>query len=81
MNTEQPFLFYVHILYSEHFLFNCAEYRTERMFWFQQLNLPEGFETFSDGKKLKTVLNEPSNIKATSQYIVNAFNLRGQLIK
>lgn len=64
-----------------HFLFNCAGYRTERMFWFHQLNLPEGFETFSDGEKLKTVLNEPSNIKATSQYIANAFNLRGQLIK
>ena len=64
-----------------HFLFNCAGYRTERMLWLQQLKLPEGFENFSDEEKLKTVLNEPSNVKATSQYIAKAFNLRGQLIK
>ena len=64
-----------------HFLFNCSGYRNERMIWFNQLELPEGFENFSDGEKLKTVLNKPSNIKATSQYIMNAFNLRAQLVK
>ena len=51
------------------------------MIWFNQLELPEGFENFSDGEKLKTVLNKPSNIKATSLYIMNAFNLRAQLVK
>ena len=64
-----------------HFLFNCTGYRNERMYWLNQLELPEGFEHFSDGEKLKIVLNKPSNIKATSQFIVNAFNLRVKLVK
>ena len=64
-----------------HFLFYCEGYLRERNFWFNQLELPLGFESYSDGEKLKIVLNKPSNVKATSSFIVKALNLRDQLLK
>ena len=64
-----------------HFLFSCVAYNVERVLWFSKMNLPIDFETLPLESKLKTVLNDPSNVKATSTFITNSFNARSKILK
>ena len=64
-----------------HFLFSCVAYNVERELWFSKMCLPIDFETLPLESKLKTVLNDPSNVKATSTFITNSFNARSKILK
>ena len=63
-----------------HFLFACNSYLNERNAWFEAMTLPVDFESLPIDEKLKIVLNEPLNIKATANYIVAAFLERQRIL-
>lgn len=63
-----------------HFLFSCSAYSAERNQWLSQMKLQENFQQLPEADKLKTVLNEGSNLKATSQFILKALNIRSTLL-
>ena len=64
-----------------HFLFYCDPYKAERDLWFSKMNLPNDFLNLSIDKRLKLVLNDPSNVKFTAQFILNAYNTRSKILK
>ena len=65
---------------EEHFLFHCIAYEKDRAQWFRKLNLPPNFNTLDLGKQLDLVLNDPENVKFTSNFILTAFNLRNNIL-
>ena len=63
-----------------HFLFICKTYNTERQNWLCNITLPNNFINLPDQIKLSIVLNDPKNVKMTSQYIINSLNIRNKLL-
>ena len=61
-----------------HFLFICHLYKNLRDIWMSKLALPVNFDTLLNSEKLKIVLNDQSNVKLTSQFIIDAYNLRSK---
>ena len=64
-----------------HFMFKCAAYSSERDHWLSQLITPDNFENLTIADKFKTVLNVSTNVKATSQFILQALNKRSLLLQ
>ena len=65
---------------EKHYLFDCSAYKAERDVWFSKMTLPSDFSVLPIESKLKVVLNEPSNVKLTSQFITNSFNIRSRIL-
>ena len=63
-----------------HFLFHCVAYKNEREIWFQKMTLPLNFISLDLQQKFKLVLNDPSNVKFTSQFILNSYNTRSKIL-
>ena len=63
-----------------HFLFQCVAYKNERGIWFQKMTLPINFNSFDLQHKFDIVLNDPSNVKFTSQFILNSYNTRSKIL-
>ena len=63
-----------------HFIFQCIKYDELRIKLYSKLTLPENFSDLQNADKFKLVLNLPENVKFTSQYIVDAFNVRSKLV-
>ena len=64
-----------------HFTFECLKYQPERQKWFEKLVIPDNFQTLTKTEKLGIVLNHPCNVKLTSQYLINIFDIRSKIIK
>ena len=64
-----------------HYLFDCSAYNAERDVWFSKMTLPPDFSILTIESKLKVVLNEPTNVKLTSQFITNSYNIRSRILK
>ena len=62
-----------------HLLFICEAYNLERQNWLSKLTLPINFLNSPEQNKFSVVLNDPKNVKLTSQYIVNVLNIRNRL--
>ena len=62
-----------------HFLLTCPSYHSLRQAWLTRLELPENFGQLSDTDKLDIAINNINNVKPTSQFIVDAFNLRSRI--
>ena len=58
-----------------HFLLQCPKHSLIRANFLSKLSI-ENFETLSDIEKIKLILNDPSMVKQTAQYIINAFDNR-----
>ena len=69
-----------HIETEVHFLFSCSAYRSERDDWLRKLTLPLNFDKMTVGNKLKLVLNDPSNVKPTAQFIAKAYDIRSKIL-
>jgi hypothetical protein len=63
-----------------HFVFECDKYQTERNIWLEKLAIPENFLVLPQAEKLHLVLNHPSNVKPTAQYIIDIFDIRSKII-
>ena len=63
-----------------HFLFKCSTYQHERQSWLQKLTIPENFQELQPEFKLDLVLNNPDNVKITSQYVINIFDKRSKIV-
>ena len=47
----------------------------------EQLCIPDNFQQLSEQEKLKTVLNNPENVKQTAQYLIKVMDLRSLVNK
>ena len=63
-----------------HFLFICNLYDQLRNDWATKLQLPANFSNFDQSEKLKIVLNDHNNVKLTTQFIIDAYDLRSKTI-
>ena len=63
-----------------HFLFYCNAYSTDREQLLKKLTIPDNFYDLNDDEKLKATLNDPLNVRFTSQFILSAFNLRSRVL-
>ena len=63
-----------------HYLFTCGAYKIERDIWYNKMTLPPDFNLLPVEQKLKIVLNDPCNVKATSQFITNAYSIRSKIL-
>ena len=68
--TNDPVLY--HLESEIHYLFICRAYNLERNQWLRKLTLPPDFDQLTIDFKLKIVLNDPNNVKLTSQFITIA---------
>ena len=59
-----------------HFLFYCNAYNAEREQLLKKITIPDNFYDLNDDEKLKVTLNDPLNVRFTSQFILSAYNLR-----
>ena len=50
-----------------------------RQQWLDSVKVPENFDQLADNSKIK-VLTNLDNVKATAQFIVEAFNQRNKLL-
>ena len=62
-----------------HVLFVCQMYENLRETWLTKLSKPDHFPQLTPQEKFKLVLNEPSNVRHTAQYLVNLMDLRRTL--
>jgi hypothetical protein len=69
-----------HIETEVHYLFSCSAYRNERDDWLRKMNLPPNFDQMTVEIKLRVVLNDPSNVKPTAQFIVKAYDIRSKIL-
>ena len=44
--------------------------------WFNQLSVPDNFETLSEEAKFKLVLNMPENVRKTAKFLVSMMDSR-----
>ena len=66
---------------SEYYLlFSCPMYNDLRHEWLNKLCIPDNFQQLSEQDKLKTVLNNPENVKQTAKYCQAQLQLQLQLI-
>ena len=59
-----------------HLLFICHKYEQLRQAWLSKISCPDHFSQLTPLNKLKLVLNEPSNVKITAQYLISVMDLR-----
>jgi hypothetical protein len=59
-----------------HVLFICRKYDNLREAWLTKLSKPDHFLELSPQDKFKLVLNDPSNVKPTAQYLISLLDLR-----
>ena len=64
---------------ESHYLFYCGAYRQMRQQWLDSVNVPENFDQLTDNCKIKMLINL-DNVKATAQFIVEAFTHRNKLL-
>ena len=62
-----------------HVLFVCQMYENLREAWLTKLSKPDHFSQLTPQEKLKLVLNDPTNVRHTAQYLVKLMDLRRQL--
>ena len=62
---------------EEHYLFSCTAYGSLRKLW---LDKPGNFDSLEINEKLNIVLNMAANIKATTNFILGAFDIRSKLM-
>ena len=60
---------------EEHLLSECKKYTYLRNNWALLLAKPENYDTLSTNDKLAIVLDS-TNLKVTSQFLIDCFNLR-----
>ena len=48
--------------------------------WLSKLDLPENFSLLIDDQKLSILINDENKVKSTSQFIVDAFNMRSRIL-
>ena len=63
-----------------HFLLICPAYHELRQAWLSKLDLPENFNSLIDDQKLIMLINDENKVKSTSQFIVDAFNMRSRIL-
>ena len=63
-----------------HFIFNCNRYSDIRLIWLNRLSLPVDFNFLNVYQKLDLVLNHPENVKATAQFLLNAYDARSKIL-
>ena len=63
-----------------HVLFFCRIYEELRQAWLQKLVKPENFMQLEACEKLKIVLNEANNVKATGQFIIDLYDVRSKIV-
>ena len=63
-----------------HFLFQCPEYKNEREIWIKKLEIPANFTNLPQMEQFHLVLNHPSNVKYTAQYIIVIFDIRSKIL-
>ena len=63
-----------------HFIFQCNRYSAIRQIWLSQLTVPLDFNLLSVYQKLDIVLNHHENVKLTSQFLINAYDVRSKVI-
>ena len=65
---------------ENHFLFECNSYQSERLDWLANVSKPENFSVLPQAEKFSVILNHPSNVKQTAQYIINIFDIRSKIM-
>ena len=65
---------------EQHIFFQCTVYDELRRSWISKLFIPENFPELQAAEKFKLVFNKPENVKATAQYILDAFNKRSKIV-
>ena len=63
-----------------HFLYDCPLYSDLREVWLDKMQSLVPFQTLQEEEKMECCLNNPSNVKSTAQFIVDAFNLRSKFV-
>ena len=63
-----------------HFLLFCPAYSDIRTSWLNKLELPENFQQSPVEEQVSTLINDITNVKATAQFIVDAYNLRSRIL-
>ena len=63
-----------------HFLFECIAYQRFRAQWLDRLKLPGNFKDLTAFEKMGLVLNNPDNVRPTSSFITDIFNLRNEIL-
>ena len=63
-----------------HFIFKCSKYQFERLTWLEKLTTPEHFLELPEGEQIGLILNHPSNVKLTAQYLINIFDVRSRIL-
>ena len=64
-----------------HFVLTCPAYHLLRQAWLARLEGPENFSQLGDIEKLNVAINDTKNVKATAQFIVDAFSLRSRILE
>ena len=59
-----------------HVLFICEKYSNLRQLWVDKVTKPDNFDAMSRSDQFKIVLNEPSNVKYTAQFLIDMLDLR-----
>ena len=63
-----------------HFLLCCPAYDNIRQAWLNKLELPNNYELLLNEEKLSVLINHSNNVKQTSQFIIDAFNMRTKIL-
>ena len=63
-----------------HFIMECDRYTYERAGWLNSLTVAPNLQESDKETILKTVLNEPENIKSTAQFLINCFDIRSKFM-
>ena len=65
---------------EHHYIFVCRAYENLRATWLSKLNLPENFGGLQDFEQLGIVLNKAENVKLTSQFLIDAYDMRSKIL-
>jgi hypothetical protein len=65
---------------EHHFTFVCSAYRNIRATWMSKLVLPENFYDLLESEQLGLVLNDPNNVKITSQFLIDANDVISKIL-
>ena len=63
---------------EHHLIFVCGAYADIREIWMSKLILPENFEGLQESEQLGLVLNDATNVKLTSQFLIDAYDVRNK---
>ena len=63
-----------------HVYFKCGLYENLRQNWISTLNVPVNFQDLPAAERFNLIFNKPENVKATAQYIIDAFNKRSKAV-